>query len=103
MAQKFFKGDLVRIGEMPQSMRHFPGNCEAVVLYTYKEKYGGGKREAQEYGVHILLPHEGETAWYHEEQLTFIARDRFDKLPKSSAHRQAWDAKQKRDNQGESK
>ena len=42
MVQKFFKGDLVQVGEMPKYMDHFQGNCKAIVLYTYAEAYGSG-------------------------------------------------------------
>ena len=100
MVQKYFKGDLVQLGEMPITMKHFPANCQAVVLYTYKEQFGGGRKEEKDYGLYIL-PNKGETAWYHEEQLTFIESDRFDLLPKGNAHRQVWEAKQQRDNKGD--
>ena len=92
MVQKYFKGDLVQIGEMPEYMSHFPANCKAIVLYTYKEQYGGGRREERQYGVY-LLPNRGETSWYEEDQLTFIEADRFDLLPKSHTDRKVWEAK----------
>ena len=95
MTQKFFKGDLVQVGEMPEHMSHFAGNCKAVVLYTYSEKYGGGARESKQYCLYVL-PKEGETAWYDEDQLTLIEPDRFDLLPKSSVHRKVWEAKNAR-------
>lgn len=98
MTQKFFKGDLVQLGDMPRSMFHFPANCKAIVLYTYKERYGGGKREEQQYGLYILLPNEGETSWYYEDQLTLIEPDRLDLLPEGNVHRKAYEAKQQRDN-----
>lgn len=95
MTQKFFKGDLVQIGEMPKYMAHFQGNCEAIVSYTYAEKYGGGARNERQYSVYIL-PNRGEVAWYDEEQLTLIEPDRFDLLPKSHVDRKVWEAKQQR-------
>jgi hypothetical protein len=96
MTQKYFKGDLVKIGDMPKYMFHFPSNCEAIVLYTYKEAYGGGRSESKQYCVY-LLPNKGETSWYEEDQLTLIEPDRFDLLPKGNVHRKAYEAKKVRD------
>ena len=95
MTQKYFKGDLVQVGEMPIYMNHFDGNCKAIVLYTYAEAYGGGAREEKQYCLHILQ--RGEVAWYEEDQLTLIEPDRFDLLPKSSVHRCVWEAKKARE------
>ena len=93
MTQKFFKGDLVQVGEMPPTMSHFDGNCKAIVIATYAEQYGRG-------GPHpmytlFILKHggRGEASWYHENQLTLIEPDRFDLLPASSVHRKVWEAK----------
>jgi hypothetical protein len=98
MTQKFFKGDLVQIGEMPSYMSHFDGNCKAIVLYTYAESYGGGARESKQYCLH-LLPRGGESSWYEEDQLTLVEPDRFDLLPKSNMHRKVWEAKNARGQQ----
>lgn len=97
MTQKFFKGDLVQVGEMPEYMSHFTGNCKAIVLYTYKEHYGDGIRRGDKQFCLYLLPNKGASAWYEEDQLTLIEPDRLDLLPKSNVHRAAWDAKQQRD------
>ena len=98
MTQKFFKGDLVQVGEMPIYMSHFEGNCEAIVLYTYAEQYGWGEATSdKEYSLFILKRGErGEVSWYHEDQLTLIAPDRFDLLPAGNVHRKVWEAKQQR-------
>ena len=97
MTQKFFKGDLVQIGDMPPMMSHFEGNCKAIVLYTYAEKYGrSGANSDKDYSL-FLLGHGGEVAWYHEDQLTLIAPDRLDILPPGNVHRAVWEAKQQRD------
>ena len=96
MTQKFFKGDLVHVGEMPVYMDHFEGNCKAIVLYTYAEEYGGGAKEEKQYCLHIL-PRGGEVSWYEEKQLTLVEADRLDLLPKSSIHRKVWEAKKARD------
>ena len=96
--QKFFKGDLVQVGEMPIYMRHFTGNCEAIVLYTYEEQYGrSGATSNKEYSLFILKKgDQGEVSWYHEDQLTLIEPERFDLLPKSNVHRKAWEASKER-------
>ena len=98
MTQKFFKGDLVQVGEMPLSMRHFTGNCRAVVLYTYTEQYGrSGSNPDKDYSLFILKEgDQREVAWYHEDQLTLIEADRFDLLPTGNVHRKVWEAKQQR-------
>ena len=105
--QKFFKGDLVQVGPMPIHMRHFTGNCKAIVLYTYEEKYGrSGAQPDKEYGLFILKKGDrGESSWYHEDQLTLIEPERFDLLPKSNVHRKVWEANKQRNEQliGETK
>lgn len=100
MVQKYFKGDLVQIGPMPFSMKHFRGNCKAIVLYTYKEAHGGQARHEQDYALYVL-PRGGTSAWYLEEQLTLIEPNRFDLLPKGHTDRLVWEAKQQRDNKGD--
>ena len=98
MVQKFFKGDLVQVGEMPSTMRHFAGNCKAIVLYTYSEQYGRrGSDSDKDYSLFILKRGEhGEVSWYHEDQLTLIEPDRFDLLPVGNIHRKVWEAKNAR-------
>ena len=101
MTQKFFKGDLVQVGEMPISMSHFTGNCQAIVLYTYAEQYGrSGSNPHKDYSLFILKRGDrGEVAWYHEDQLTLIESDRFDLLPAGNTHRKVWEAKKQRQEQ----
>ena len=95
MTQKFFKGDLVKVGDMPSFMDHFPGNCKAIVIASGAEEYDGNPKE---YILHILKGNErGEHSWYEENQLTLIEPDRLDLLPKSSVHRKIYEAKKKRD------
>ena len=99
MTQKFFKGDLVQVGMMPINMSHFEGNCKAIVLYTYAEKYGrSGSNPDKDYSLFILKRGErNEVAWYHENQLTLIESDRFDLLPVGNVHRKVWEAKKQRE------
>lgn len=96
MTQKFFKGDLVQVGEMPESMSHFSGNCQAIVMGTYAEQYGGSQRSEHHYTLFILKK-EGASSWYNENQLTLIEPDRFDLLPENHYSRKVWEAKQLRD------
>ena len=97
MTQKFFAGDLVNVGEMPTFMRHFAGNCKAIVLYTYAEKYGGDARDEKYYCLFVLKKGErGEVAWYMEDQMTFVESDRFDLLPKTNVYRKTWESKKAR-------
>lgn len=100
MTQKFFMGDLVQVGQMPISMSHFTGNCQAIVIYTYAEQYGrSGPTSDKEYSLFILKRGDrGEVSWYHEDQLTLIEPDRLDLLPANNVHRKVWDAKNARAN-----
>lgn len=99
MTQKFFKGDLVQLGEMPVYMSHFDGNCKAIVIASYSEQYGrSGANPDKNYTLFILKRGgRGEESWYHEEQMTLIEPDRFDLLPKTNVHRKVWEAKKERD------
>ena len=72
MKQKFKKNDHVMIDkDLGPSMSHFTSGCEAIVLYSYHDEYGGGGRHKQDYGLYIRG--QGSSAWYHEDQLTLIA------------------------------
>lgn len=94
MTQKFFRGDLVQIGEMPPYMFHFTGNCKAIVIATYAEQFGKSMpHHDKEYTLFLLgHEHKWQSSWYEENQLTLIEPNRFDLLPKSNVHRKAWEA-----------
>ena len=97
MAQKFFKGDRVRIArDLGPMMSHFEKDCEAIVMYSYAEQYGGSGKDAEQFSLYIL-PNRGETSWYYANQLELIEPDRLDLLPKSHIDRKNWEAKQARD------
>ena len=50
--QKFHKGDWVRVAkDLGPSMRHFTANCEAIVIGSYADQYGGDCRE--DYTLHL--------------------------------------------------
>lgn len=75
--QKFHNGDLVRVAkDLGPMMSHFTGDCEAIVQYSYADKYGGSNTDS--YGLH--LKGHGEVAWYHEWQLALIESGRGDLL-----------------------
>ncbi len=73
--QKFNKGDHVRVAkDLGKSMRHFDNDCEAIVMYTCAERYGGNNHKS--YCIHIKG--KGETSWYSEHQLELIDANRLD-------------------------
>ena len=75
--QKFNKGDRIMIAKFLGSyMSHFANDCEAIVEYTYSEKFGGDNIDS--YSLHIKG--KGSSAWYEEHQLTLIEKDRPDLL-----------------------
>lgn len=70
--QKFKRGDKVRIAKnLGPFKQHFKNDCDAIILSSYKDKYGGSGRDEKEYTV--LFVDEGyECAWYEDDELTFI-------------------------------
>lgn len=75
--QKFNKGDLVRIAsDLGRSMSHFTSDCDAIVIGSYADQYGG--RDTKSYTLHLKVC--GESAWYYESQLTLIEANRPDIL-----------------------
>ncbi len=75
--QKFKKYDLVRITkDLGPCMRHFTSDCDAVVLGSYADQFGGSM--AKSYTLH--LKGRGETSWYEEHQLTLIKHNQKDLL-----------------------
>lgn len=75
--QKFHKGDWVRVAtELGPHMSHFTADCEAIVIGSYADQYGGNDHES--YTLHING--RGECSWYYGNQLTLIESGRLDKL-----------------------
>lgn len=75
--QKFKKYDLVKIDDnLGDSMSHFTSGCEAIVIGSYADEYGGDDTNSYT----LYLKSEGECSWYYEEQLTLIERNRKDLL-----------------------
>lgn len=79
MKQKFKKGSLVRVvKDLGMSMSHFTSDCDAIVMYTYNQQYGGGNIDS----YCLYIKGEGETSWYKESQLILKEENRFDLLDK---------------------
>ena len=82
--QKFSNGDHVRVAkDLGESMSHFESDCEAIVLYSYIERYGGHGAnykagDTEEYSIHIKK--HGQHSWYYGSQLKLIEHDRLDLL-----------------------
>ena len=82
--QKFNKGDHVRVAKnLGSSMSHFQNDCEAIVIGSYNDQYGGGN--VKSYTIHIK--DSGQVSWYEEHQLTLIEANRADLLDE-------WESKQ---------
>ena len=75
--QKFQKGDWVRVAkDLGPSMKHFTADCEAIVIGSYADQYGGNNHESYT----LMLKGCGEVSWYYGGQLTLIESGRLDKL-----------------------
>lgn len=75
--QKFFRGHRVKVADkMPNEMRHFTGGCEAIVVGSYRDEYGG----SDHFPTYDLLIFEkdewNQVAWYPEELLTLVCANR---------------------------
>jgi len=75
--QKFHRGARVKVcDEMPPDMSHFPSGFEAIVNYTYGQKFWGD--DANSYCLIVLNDKRepiNEIAWYCENQLTLVDDD----------------------------
>ena len=91
--QKFQNGDWVRVAkDLGEHMSNFTADCEAIVIGSYADKFGGNDTES--YTLHFKG--RGECAWYYESQLTLIERGRLDKLKQWQDEQEA-ERKQKSD------
>lgn len=67
--QKFPIGTRVRVADdLGDCMTHFISSCNATVVYTYKQMWGG--EDVTSYCLDI--DGHGECAWYKEHQLCLI-------------------------------
>jgi hypothetical protein len=79
VTQKFNRGDHVKVADdLGPSMSHFQSGCEAIVIGSYRDQYGGGANNEKEYTLHIKGG--GQSSWYREHQLTLIEASRGDLL-----------------------
>ena len=75
--QKYNKGDHVRVAkDLGEFMSHFKSDCEAIVIGSYNDEYGGGNTKS--YTIHIKG--DCEVSWYYENQLMLIEAGRIDLL-----------------------
>lgn len=73
----FKKYDLVRIKDLSDTcQKYFPHSTEAIVMYTYKEKYGGRDDES----MSLYVKDHGEVSWYKPCNLTLVEHGREDLL-----------------------
>ena len=74
---KYPRGSKVAVcKEMPESMSHFESGFNAIVEYTYAQKYGGD--DIDSYSLIVLNDNDepiNSISWYHENQLTLISDD----------------------------
>lgn len=74
--QKFHAGDHVRVAkDLGGCMSHFPSNCDAIVVCSYADRYGG--EDTNNYSIYIKGL--GEISWYYEHQMELIKRADFGK------------------------
>ena len=79
--QKFQKGDWVRVAkDLGPSMSHFTADCEAIVIGSYADQFGGSNGNS--YTLHPKG--RGQSSWYYGNQLKLIESGCLDKL-------QAWE------------
>lgn len=75
--QKFKRGSRVHIAKnLGGCMKHFTNDIDAIVMYTYKQKFGSG--DYKSYSL-LLLDENGigynTTSWYEEWQLALVSND----------------------------
>jgi hypothetical protein len=75
----FKKYDHVRIKNLSGGcMSHFPHSTDAIVMYTYADRYGGNDRD----NMCLFVNGHGETSWYKPCNIELIDNDRKDLLDK---------------------
>lgn len=75
--QLFQKYDLVRIAkDLGPYMQHFTGDCNAIVMGSYNDQFGGGDVDSYT----LYLEGQGTVSWYETHQLTLIEPQRRDIL-----------------------
>ena len=84
--QKYTKGDHVKVAkDLGEIMNHFQNDCEAIVIGSYADQYGGS--DTKSYTIHIKGS--GSASWYRESQLKLIEKNRLDLLHQWEKEEQA--------------
>ena len=74
MEQKYFRGHRVKIAEdLGPSMAHFTGDCEAIVIGSYSDQFGGDNDDS--YSLLLLTEQQYSVSWYREHKLTLLSID----------------------------
>lgn len=85
--QKFNKGDWVHVAkDLGAGMSHFRADCDAIVIGSYADQFGGDEDDKGSYT--LFIKGQGRVSWYKEWQLVLIEANRIDKL-------EEWDAEEK--------
>jgi len=74
--QKFKRGSRVRICEKLLGRGHFPSDLDAIVEYTYAQRYWGD--DVDNYSLLVLDNNGcpmGSNSWYFEADLTLLSDD----------------------------
>ena len=81
--QKFKKYDWIKVAkELDDSMNHFEKDCEAIVIGSYADQYGGENYS----DFTIFIKGHGEVSWYNDYDLELIETNREDKLIEWQEH-----------------
>ncbi|MCP4475423.1 MAG: hypothetical protein GY821_12825 [Gammaproteobacteria bacterium] len=75
--QKFNKGDHVQVAkDLGEAMSHFRSGCEAIVIGSYDDQFGGGNTNSYT----IYIKDVGKVSWYFESQLELIKTNQYELL-----------------------
>ena len=86
--QQFQRGDVVGVADdLGSYMSHFPSGGEAIVMYSYRDRYGGRPDSPSDYS--LMFMDGSEVAWYRESQLTFLRRGGESEIQRIIAEREA--------------
>lgn len=80
MSQKYHHGDLVRVADnLGSSMSHFQSGCDAIVVGSYLDQYGGNGSDNDKVYT-LYFRGRGTSSWYYEHQLALVEANRGDLL-----------------------
>ena len=81
--QKFKVGTFVHVAkDLGSMMSHFENNVDAIIGYTYAQKYGGTDNKS--YSLYLIKNGKvyNSVAWYEEHQLTALPAQDYDEACK---------------------